>query len=53
MIHVLPWPFVYRCARSEKIEFCHASGMKKRYSNLSEADDSMTTDEPVSYPMLL
>lgn len=28
MIHVLPWPFVYRWARSEKIEFCHASGMK-------------------------
>lgn len=41
MIHVLPWPFVYRWARSEKIEFCHASGMKK-YSNLSEADDNMT-----------
>ena len=36
-----PWPFFYRCARSEKIEFCHASGMKK-YSNLSEADDNMT-----------
>ena len=37
-----PGLLFYRCARSEKIEFCHASGMKKRYSNLSEADDNMT-----------